>query len=118
MMGLTESDELGQVPWDGPPPYQPPPMAGWLARLLFQMQQLEGCYCGTDVFSKRAVYWLAERYALKAGKVDASLKKTAAGTAANYRAKAPSKTDIFNNPEIKSVKIGCWIGETVKVPKL
>ncbi|GAA0711441.1 hypothetical protein GCM10009430_00930 [Aquimarina litoralis] len=74
--------------------------------------------CGTDVFSKRAVYWLAERYALKAGKVDASLKKTAAGTAANYRAKAPSKTDIFNNPEIKSVKIGCWIGETVKVPKL
>ncbi|MFD2563038.1 tetratricopeptide repeat protein [Aquimarina rubra] len=74
--------------------------------------------CGTDVFSKRAVYWLAERYAIKAGKVDPSLKKNANATAANYRAKAPSKTDIFNNPGVTSVKIGCWIGETVKVPKL
>ncbi len=74
--------------------------------------------CGSDVFSKRAVYWLAERYAYKAGKVDPSLKKTASATAANYHAKAPSKTDIFNNPGVSSVKIGCWIGETVNVPKL
>ncbi len=74
--------------------------------------------CGTDVFSKRAVYWLAEGYARRAGKVDPSLKSTANKTAANYKAKAPSKTDIFNNPEIKSVAIGCWIGETVRVPKL
>ncbi len=74
--------------------------------------------CGTDVFSKRAVYWLAERYARKAGKIDPSLKKTATATAANYKAKAPSKTDVFNNPGVTSVKIGCWIGETVKVPKL
>ncbi len=74
--------------------------------------------CGTDVFSKRAVYWLAESYARRAGKVDPSLKKNAAAAAANYNAKAPSKTDIFNNPGITSVKIGCWIGETVKVPKL
>ncbi len=74
--------------------------------------------CGTDVFSKRAVYWLAENYARRAGKVDPSLKSNAAKTAANYKAKAPSKTDIFNNPEIKSVSIGCWIGETVRVPKL
>ncbi len=74
--------------------------------------------CGTDVFSKRAVYWLAESYARRAGKVDPSLKSTASKTAANYKAKAPSKTDIFNNPDIKSVQIGCWIGETVRVPKL
>ncbi|WP_378178815.1 tetratricopeptide repeat protein [Aquimarina sp. SS2-1] len=74
--------------------------------------------CGTDVFSKRAVYWLAENYAIKAGKVDPSLKKNAAAAAANYRAKAPSKTDIFNNPGVTTVKIGCWIGETVNVPKL
>ncbi len=74
--------------------------------------------CGADVFSKRAVYWLAENYARKAAKVDPSLKSTANKYAANYRAKAPSKTDIFNNPGIKSVSIGCWIGETVKVPKL
>ncbi|MBP2831694.1 tetratricopeptide repeat protein [Aquimarina sp. U1-2] len=74
--------------------------------------------CGTDVFSKRAVYWLAENYARRAGKVDPSLKSTASKTAANYKAKAPSKTDIFNNPGVTSVAIGCWIGETVKVPKL
>ncbi|WP_281986831.1 tetratricopeptide repeat protein [Aquimarina aggregata] len=74
--------------------------------------------CGTDVFSKRAVYWLAENYARRAGKVDPSLKSTASKTAANYKAKAPSKTDIFNNPGVSSVSIGCWIGETVRVPKL
>ncbi len=74
--------------------------------------------CGTDVFSKRAVYWLAANYADKAGKVDPSLRSNAKKTSANYRAKAPSKTDIFNHPNIKSVAIGCWIGETVRVPKL
>ncbi|MHA7056365.1 tetratricopeptide repeat protein [Aquimarina sp. M1] len=74
--------------------------------------------CGTDVFSKRAVYWLAESYARRAGKIDPSLKKNANAMAANYKAKAPSKTDIFNNPGVTSVRIGCWIGETVKVPKL
>lgn len=74
--------------------------------------------CGTDVFTKRSVYWLAENYAVKAGKVDPGLAQTANATAANYKAKAPSKTDIFNNPEKKSVSIGCWIGETVRVPSL
>ncbi|TYP77271.1 tetratricopeptide repeat protein [Aquimarina intermedia] len=74
--------------------------------------------CGDDVFSKRAVYWLAANYANRAGKIDPSLKSTAAQTAASYNAKAPSKTDIFNNPGVTSVKIGCWIGETVRVPKL
>ncbi|TPN87201.1 tetratricopeptide repeat protein [Aquimarina algicola] len=74
--------------------------------------------CGNDVFSKRAVYWLAENYARRAGKVDPSLKSSANKYAANYKAKAPTKTDIFNNPGISSVSIGCWIGETVRVPKL
>lgn len=74
--------------------------------------------CGNDVFSKRAVYWLAENYARKAGKVDPSLQSTASRTAASYAGRAPSKTDIFNNPGVKSVSVGCWIGETVRVPKL
>ncbi len=74
--------------------------------------------CGDDVFSKRAVYWLAANYAQRAAKVDPSLKSTASKYAANYNAKAPSKTDIFNNPGVTSVSIGCWIGETVRVPKL
>jgi len=74
--------------------------------------------CGDNKFNKQAVYWLAANYASRAGKLDPSLRSTASKTAKSYRGLAPSKTDIFNNPEIKSVKIGCWIGETVKVPKL
>lgn len=74
--------------------------------------------CGDNKFNKQAVYWLAAKYADKAAKVDPSLRKTAKKTAKSYRALAPSKTDIFNNTEIKSVKIGCWIRETIKVPKL
>ncbi|WP_103865475.1 M48 family metallopeptidase [Aquimarina sp. I32.4] len=74
--------------------------------------------CGADVFSKRAVYWLAENYARRAGKIDPSLRSTSTKTAASYHGRAPSKTDIFNNPGVTSVKIGCWIGETVRVPKL
>ncbi|RZS99786.1 tetratricopeptide repeat protein [Aquimarina brevivitae] len=74
--------------------------------------------CGDNKFNKQAVYWLAANYAERAAKVDPGLSSNAQKAAARYRALAPSKTDIFNNPEIKSVKIGCWIGETVKVPKL
>ena len=74
--------------------------------------------CGEDKFRKQAVYWLAAKYAERAGKVNASLKSTASKTAKSYRGLAPTKTDIFNNPEIKSVNIGCWIGETIRVPKL
>lgn len=76
--------------------------------------------CGTTTFEKRATFWLAANVAEKAGRVDASLKKTAAKTAANYRAKAPSKQDIFTG-DYKSgskVNIGCWIGRSVTVPNL
>lgn len=74
--------------------------------------------CGTDVFSKRAVYWAAANEARKAGRVDGRLKKTASGTAASYIAKAPDKSMIFSKG-MKSgdaVKIGCWIGVTVRIP--
>lgn len=74
--------------------------------------------CGDDKFKKQAVYWLAEKYARKAAAVDPGLSKTANATAASYAGKAPTKSDIFNNPDIKSVRVGCWIGETVRVPNL
>ncbi len=74
--------------------------------------------CGDNKFNKQAVYWLAASYATRAGKVDPSLRKTASKTAVSYRGLAPTKTDIFNNPGVTSVSIGCWIGETVRVPKL
>lgn len=75
--------------------------------------------CGTSVFDKRAVYWLAANTAERAGRVSPSLSKTANGTAASYRAKAPDKAMIFSgNKAGSTVKIGCWIGSSVRVPNL
>ena len=75
--------------------------------------------CGTTQFEKRATFWLAANVAEKAGRVDGSLKKAAAKTAANYRAKAPSKQDIFTEGMAgKTVTIRCWINKTVTVPNL
>ncbi|WOD44398.1 tetratricopeptide repeat protein [Hwangdonia lutea] len=75
--------------------------------------------CGDTTFNKRAVYWLAADEARKAGRVDPTLKKSAAQSAASYSAKAPSKSDIFsaaNSGEV--IRIGCWIGASVTVPSV
>ena len=86
---------------------------------IAQMYAKSANSCGTDNFTKRAVYWLAAQEARKAARVDASLKKAAAQTAANYEAKAPSKSEVFSSGRSGEViKIGCWIGASVKVPKL
>ncbi len=75
--------------------------------------------CGSDVFNKRAVYWLAANTAERAGRVSPALAKTANATAASYRAKAPDKAMIFSgNKAGTTVKIGCWIGSSVRVPNL
>ena len=75
--------------------------------------------CGDTTFNKRAVYWLAAQEAQKAARVDPTQKKNAAKSVANYKAKAPSKSDIFtaaNSGEV--IKIGCWISGQVTVPKI
>ena len=75
--------------------------------------------CGDTTFNKRAVYWLAADEARKAARVDPTLKKSAAQSAASYSAKAPSKSDIFSAANSGQViKIGCWIGASVTVPKV
>lgn len=73
--------------------------------------------CGDTNFNKRAVYWLAAEEASKAARVDPTLRKAAAASVANYKAKAPQKAEIFNcSCSGQSIKIGCWIGATVTVP--
>ncbi|OUR94506.1 hypothetical protein A9Q87_02395 [Flavobacteriales bacterium 34_180_T64] len=75
--------------------------------------------CGDTNFNKRAVFWLAAKEAKKAGNVDANLKKAAAQTAANYLAKAPQRSEIFNcDCQKTTIRIGCWIGASVTVPGL
>ena len=74
--------------------------------------------CGDDEFSKRATYWLAASMADRAAKVDPAMAKTARKMAAAYRAKAPSKTDVFmKGMGGKKIQMKCWIGGSVTVPK-
>ena len=75
--------------------------------------------CGDTNFNKRAVFWLAATEARKAASVDPTLKSAAAQTAANYEAKAPTRSEIFSEDmSDKTINIGCWIQLSVKVPKL
>ena len=75
--------------------------------------------CGTDNFSKRAVYWLASKEAAKAGRIDPTMKKNAKKSIANYEAKAPQKSEIFSSGRAGQViAIGCWIQRSVTVPSL
>ncbi|QED38202.1 hypothetical protein FK178_10950 [Antarcticibacterium arcticum] len=75
--------------------------------------------CGQTTFEKRAVYWLAANYAAKAGSVDPSISGVANESVAAYRGRAPQKSDIFQEGmQGKTISVGCWIGESVKVPAL
>ena len=86
---------------------------------IAQMYASSANSCGTDNFTKRAVYWLAAQEARKAGRVDPNMKKASANSAANYMSKAPSKSEVFSAGRSgETIKIGCWIGRSVKVPKL
>ena len=75
--------------------------------------------CGDTQFNKRAVFWLAAQTALKAGRVDASLKKISDRTAAAFNGRAPTKTDIFTEGnQGTNITFSCWIKRSVKVPNL
>lgn len=76
--------------------------------------------CGDNVFNKRAVYWLAAEVAARAGRVNPALKSSANKAAAAYRGRAPQKSDIFQKgvKEGSTINIGCWIGESVRVPSI
>ena len=75
--------------------------------------------CGDSNFNKRAVFWLAASEAEKAGRVDPTLRSSSAQSAASYRAKAPSKSDIFQEGnQGEKINIGCWIQRTVTVPSI
>ncbi len=72
--------------------------------------------CGSDEFEKRMVYVAALNMAYKAQRVDPS--SNAGRYIKNYKGNVPSKKLIFTKGVASgsSHKIGCWIGETVRVP--
>ncbi|XMO87366.1 hypothetical protein AAFN75_03575 [Algibacter sp. AS12] len=75
--------------------------------------------CGDSNFDKRAVYWLAAKEAQRAASVDPTLSKAASQSVANYKAKAPQKSEIFTSGRAgQTIKIGCWIGSSVTVPSI
>jgi len=78
-----------------------------------------GNQCGTDPLQKRMVNWVAARYAEKAGRVDPSLKSTAAKYVASYNGTAPQTSDIFSSNKYNSgdrITFNCWVGESVTIP--
>ena len=86
---------------------------------IAQMYAASANDCGDNVFNKRAVYWLAASEARKAAKVDGSVSSYANQLIANYEGRAPSRSDIFAaGNEGATIRIGCWIGSSVSVPKL
>lgn len=86
---------------------------------IAQMYAASANNCGEDHFSKRAVFWLAAAEVRKAGRVDGNLKSYAEKAAASYEGSAPSRAEVFqkgNGGEV--IKVGCWIGLSVTVPKI
>lgn len=75
--------------------------------------------CGTTVFEKRAMNWLAADMMDKAARVDGTIAANARAAASAYRQRAPQKTDIFNEGMAgKTITFNCWVGGSVRVPNL
>jgi len=75
--------------------------------------------CGNTTFEKRAVYWIAEKYANRAAAVDAGLRSNALKYAERYKQLAPAKKDIFTSEKQgETIVFDCWIGGSVKVPEV
>ncbi|WP_299097179.1 tetratricopeptide repeat protein [Winogradskyella sp.] len=73
--------------------------------------------CGKDNFEQRAIFWLAAEEAQKASRVDPTLNDLVQKYVDSYLAKAPTKEEIFlSGLAGKTLKIGCWINRTIKVP--
>ena len=75
--------------------------------------------CGTTVFEKRAMNWLAADMMDKAARVDGTIAGNAQAAASSYRARAPQKSDIFSEGMAgKTITFNCWVGGSVRVPNL
>jgi tetratricopeptide (TPR) repeat protein len=74
--------------------------------------------CGKSEFEKKMVYVAALDKARIAQKVDPANARTAKKYVKSYQSSVPSKKLIFTEGVASGApfKIGCWIGETVKIP--
>ncbi len=72
--------------------------------------------CGNDGYSRGLAVLAAIGKYRKAKSVDSSVAAEANKKIATYKKSMPTKEDVFmRGKQGKSDKVGCWIGETVKV---
>jgi len=73
---------------------------------------------GGDVFKQRMIYQAALIKARRAKAIDPSISKSANRHINTYSKRAPSTQDVFDKsiPSGTPYPLGCWIGETIKVP--
>jgi tetratricopeptide (TPR) repeat protein len=74
--------------------------------------------CGNSEFEKKMVYVAALKMAEIAQRVDPANANTAKKYVKSYKSSIPAKKLIFTEGVQSGTpfKIGCWIGETVKIP--
>jgi len=95
------------------------PSAGMAYYKIGSMYAESANNCGTTVFEKRAMYWLAADMMDKAARVDGTIASNARAAASSYRQRAPQASDIFSEGMAgKTVKFNCWVGGSVRVPNL
>jgi tetratricopeptide (TPR) repeat protein len=96
------------------------PNAGKIYLNLARLYATSANECGTDEFTKRAIYWKAAETARKAASADSSVRSEANKLVETYMQSAPSKIDIFKKTYKGGEKIPlkCWVGGFVTVPKL
>jgi len=92
------------------------PNMGKAYLFIASLYQRSANSCGSDEFEKRMVYVAALNKALKANKVDPGCG--AGRYISSYKKNVPSKKLIFQKGMSSgaSYRVGCWIGETVRVP--
>jgi len=96
------------------------PASGKSYIFLAQLYSNSATECAKENFDKKAIYWLAASIAKQAGIVEPSLKKSADELASGFNKLAPSKAEIAaaNKKSGEKISYGCWINETVSIPKL
>jgi tetratricopeptide (TPR) repeat protein len=94
------------------------PSLGKAYLLVAAMYAKSAKKCGNGVFGTRMVYQAALNKARRAKAIDPSISSVAQRHINSYKSKAPTTEDVFNEGLQSGTpyKIGCWIGETVRIP--
>jgi hypothetical protein len=93
------------------------PKTGKVYLYLSQLYANAAEECGNSDFEKKAIYYLAIETAKKASVAEPYLKPATEKIESDYAKKTFSSSEITKaKMNGKSVKIGCWINESVKFP--